>query len=575
MDATLYEPTPRGVNESARRRRSTNTNVRCGQMRLSVSHLPSSFAPAPSDTMAVAALVDELRASLSAEATVTASATAKLLYARDSWPRLSLQARAGQRAISPPDLVVHAGTVADVVEVVRAAGRHSLPVVPFGAGSGVCGAAVPLKGGISLDTKRLLDLDLSRAADGLICVGAGWIGQRLEHELQRHGYTLGHFPSSIGCSTIGGYLATRSAGQYSTRFGKIEDMVVSLRFVDGEGQLRHTTEGAIDTTQLLVGSEGMLGVIVDAWLRVEPAATAGRLFRGYWCASVSQGLEAMRKALQAGHQPAVFRLYDPFDSFISGARKAEEGELLLPTDPQQWPRKRAPSWLPASLSPAELKPRLMTAANELLSRRPSATHWLNHLASKAETGCLLIAGVEEANADDANLLGQALFDDLASSLQDLGPAPGQYWFAHRHDVSFKMAPILASGMFVDTMEVSAPWHRVAALYDAVHESVEKEAFVMAHFSHAYTSGCSIYFTFAGFGADESDCLARYDRVWKAGLSAVADFGAATTHHHGVGLLKAPWLGHDQPGGAPLFAAARREIDPAGRLNPGKLWEVAQ
>jgi alkyldihydroxyacetonephosphate synthase len=352
-------------------------------------------------------------------------------------------------------------------------------------------------------------------------------------------------------------------------------MVVSLRFVDGEGQLRHTTEGAIDTTQLLVGSEGMLGVIVDAWLRVEPAATAGRLFRGYWCASVSQGLEAMRKALQAGHQPAVFRLYDPFDSFISGARKAEEGELLLPTDPQQWPRKRAPSWLPASLSPAELKPRLMTAANELLSRRPSATHWLNHLASKAETGCLLIAGVEEANADDANLLGQALFDDLASSLQDLGPAPGQYWFAHRHDVSFKMAPILASGMFVDTMEVSAPWHRVAALYDAVHEAVEKEAFVMAHFSHAYTSGCSIYFTFAGFGADESDCLARYDRVWKAGLSAVAYFGAATTHHHGVGLLKAPWLGHDQPGGAPLFAAARREIDPAGRLNPGKLWEVAQ
>jgi alkyldihydroxyacetonephosphate synthase len=305
------------------------------------------------DITAVAALVDELRASLSAEATVTASATAKLLYARDSWPRLSLQARAGQRAISPPDLVVHAGTVADVVEVVRAAARHSLPVVPFGAGSGVCGAAVPLKGGISLDTKRLLDLDLSRAADGLICVGAGWIGQRLEHELQRHGYTLGHFPSSIGCSTIGGYLATRSAGQYSTRFGKIEDMVVSLRFVDGEGQLRHTTEGAFDTTQLLVGSEGMLGVIVDAWLRVEPAATEGRLFRGSWCASVSQGLEAMRKALQAGHQPAVFRLYDPFDSFISGARKAEEGELLLPTDPQQWPRKKAPSGIVISMVPRQ------------------------------------------------------------------------------------------------------------------------------------------------------------------------------------------------------------------------------
>ena len=524
--------------------------------------------------MAASDLAQELRDCLSPDASVTAAATARMLYARDAWPRLSLLGRAGKRAISRPDLVVHAGCVDDVVQVVAFARSQALPIVPFGAGSGVCGAAVPIRGGISLDTKRLLDLDLSRAGEGLIRAGAGWIGQRLEHELQRHGFTLGHFPSSIGCSTVGGYLATRSAGQYSTRFGKIEDMVVSLRFVDGEGRLQQSNASSADLTQLLVGSEGMLGVIVDAWLRVEPAATTGRLFRGFWCASVEQGLEAMRFALQRGHQPAVFRLYDPFDSVISGARKATDGALVLPTDPQSWSRGGSPSWLPPSLTPAELKPRLFRIANEFMARRPDATHWLNLLAERAGgKGCLLIAGVEEASDADANLLGEALFADLGARLDDLGAAPGQYWFAHRHDVSFKMAPILASGMFVDTMEVSAPWPRVAALYDAVHAAVEGEAFVMAHFSHAYTSGCSIYFTFAGFGADEADCLARYDRVWQAGLSAVAAFGAATTHHHGVGLLKAPFLPSDQPGGAPLFAAARAALDPAGRLNPGKLWEA--
>jgi alkyldihydroxyacetonephosphate synthase len=514
-----------------------------------------------------------LAARLSPEAALSTSSASRITYARDCWPRLQLQARAGRHAIHPPDAVVSPATPGDVLTVVNWCAERGVPLVAFGAGSGVCGASVPVRGGITLDLKRLLSLDTSRIASGLIRAGAGWIGQRLEHELNRLGYTLGHFPSSIGCSTVGGYVATRSAGQYSTRFGKIEDMVVGVRFVDGRGEVRDSFSVDQDITALLVGSEGTFGVITDVWLHVEPHGVH-RAFRGFWAPSLDHGLDAMRRALQAGHQPAVFRLYDPFDSFISGARKAVDEPLRMPTErrPAAAP-DTLPGWLPEGLSPRQARSAAFAAANAVLSRTPLSMRLLRRLAERVETGCLLIAGVEEHDANDAALLGDSLFADLRASLQDLGPGPGNYWFAHRHDVSFKMPTLLRAGMFVDTMEVTADWSRVAGLYGAVREAISPHAFVMAHFSHAYTTGSSIYFTFAGFGRDNEDCLDRYDQIWRLGLEAVTRFGGSATHHHGVGLLKAPWLRHDQPGAEARFDSLRELLDPAGVLNPGKLWNA--
>ena len=239
-----------------------------------------------------------------------------MLYARDCWPELLIQTRAGRHAIHPPDAIVVPADERDVVEVVRFCREHRVPLVPYGAGSGVTGAGVPVRGGIILDMKALDHLDLSMAEAGLVRIGAGWLGMRLEHELNRHGLTLGHFPSSIGCSTFGGYVATRSAGQFSSRYGKIEDMVVGVRYVDHHGEIVETFAERHDTTQLVVGSEGTLGVILDAWARVEPLPTARR-YRGFVAPTIEDGTDAIRRVLQQGYRPACVRLYDEFDTFIS------------------------------------------------------------------------------------------------------------------------------------------------------------------------------------------------------------------------------------------------------------------
>jgi len=162
------------------------------------------------------------------------------VYARDMWPRALLAHREGTPPPHRPHAVVWPEHVREVVAVVKAARAHGVPIVPYGGGSGVCGGAVPIRGGITIDTKRMQTL---RAVHGeeLICdVDAGLNGERFERELARRGYTFGHFPSSIYCSTVGGWLATRAAGQLSTKYGKVEDRVAGLTVVTGRGEVIET-----------------------------------------------------------------------------------------------------------------------------------------------------------------------------------------------------------------------------------------------------------------------------------------------------------------------------------------------
>src|SRR5512144_12404 len=242
-------------------------------------------------------------------------------YARDMWPRLLLGYREGQLPPFRPHAVVWPEHVREVVAVVKLAREHRIPIVPYGGGSGVCGGAVPVLGGITIDTKRMTQL---RAVHGdeLICdVEAGLNGERFERELERRGYTFGHFPSSIYCSTVGGWLATRAAGQLSTKYGKVEDRVAGLTVVTGRGEVIET-DGPTralrgpNWTQLLLGSEGTLGIITSARLRVSPAPQL-RVFRGFEVDDVQTGIEAIRRLLQKGLRPAVVRLYDELDTLIN------------------------------------------------------------------------------------------------------------------------------------------------------------------------------------------------------------------------------------------------------------------
>ncbi|MEO1336744.1 MAG: FAD-binding oxidoreductase, partial [Myxococcota bacterium] len=260
----------------------------------------------------------------------------RLAYSRDSWTRDLLLLRAGQ-VPAAPSCVVWPGTAEEVSEVLSMAQTHGVPVVPYGTGASVVGGARPSAGGIVLDLKRMRALRKLDEINLVVEVEAGIIGERLERRLNQHGYTLGHFPASIPCSTLGGWLATRSAGYMSTRYGKIEDMALGLEVVT-PGRVRTTISkprptGGIDFNAMIMGSEGTLGAITAAHLRIRPLP-ASRSFAGMRFNSVQAGVEALRQIMQAGLRPSILRLYDGVDTWVGlvpgAADRWDETRLLDP-----------------------------------------------------------------------------------------------------------------------------------------------------------------------------------------------------------------------------------------------------
>jgi alkyldihydroxyacetonephosphate synthase len=481
---------------------------------------------------------------------------------RDCWPRSLLWTKASV-APHPPDVVAWPATTDEVAQVVRFAAERQIAVVPFGAGSGVCGGTVPVKGGIALDLKRLSGPPAIDLPGRTVDVEAGMNGQRLEELLGAAGATLGHFPSSIYCSTVGGWLAARSAGQLSSRYGKIEDIVLAVEAVDGAGEVLRTQDAPSagpDLVQLLVGSEGTLAVITKARLRCWPKPSS-RWMRGLRFESIEAGVQALRALMRSGLRPAVARLYDPLDTLLA-ARGGSDGHASVP-EPLRWMVEGAQS-----------------EALRLALRAPAL---LNRLVEAIPKASLLILGFEgdgpfaEADAREEGELSVRLLG--GEGAEDLGPAPGEKWLANRYRISYRQSPLFSAGAFVDTMDVATTWDRLDGLYRAVREAVAEHAFVMAHFSHAYLEGCSIYFTFVGLagapagasGADDlEEAEGRYDACWQAALSAACDAGATISHHHGVGLHKQVYLPREHGEGMRQLRALKQAFDPRGILNPGKL-----
>lgn len=510
---------------------------------------------------------------------VLSSEVDRAAYARDCWPRTTIGARDRVERGVRPRLIVQPATQAEVVRIVELAAARGVPLVPYGAGSGVCGAAVPQveNTALTIDLKRLRHIELD-AARLRARVGPGVIGQHLETTLQRAGLTLGHYPSSLYCSSLGGYLAGRSAGQYSSRYGKIEDLVESLTLVHGRGELLDTAEAArrgdLDALQLVVGSEGTLGIITDAVVRLQPLPEH-RWYRGYLLPTVEAGTEAMRELMQAGVQPAVLRLYDELDTLMaSKTHQGSDAHDDVATDTLITRLfERARGAVGDAVERGSLAQRVARTARGLMGRVLGAPMLLNQAVRLVPGGCMLIVGLEGPRAlveAEASLVARL----VGRHGEDLGAGPGEHWYAHRFGVSYKMSPLMDTGAFSDTMEVSTRWSNLMDLYARVREAMSRHVLLMAHFSHAYHDGCSIYFTFAGFAKGHDETLALYDRTWEAGLGAVAAAGASVAHHHGVGVSKAPYTPYDHPGGAPLMRALKRTFDPAGIFNPGKVWPEA-
>lgn len=430
---------------------------------------------------------------------------------RDWWPLAMTWALSGQVG-GRAGVIARPTTSGQVAEVLRVCNDARMPVTAAAGRSGVCGGSVPVHGGVVLDLCGLAGIVSVDDSSLLLDVLPGTFGDHLEHELRAdHALTLGHWPQSMALSTVGGWLACRSAGQLSNRYGKIEDMVVGLDVALADGRIIHTggaPRAAVgpDLNQVFVGSEGTLGVIVGSRLRLHPAPTHER--RGAWgFPSFAAGLDACRRILRRGGRPAVLRLYDTVES-----------------------------------------------------DRNFGTGDAHHVVLALDEG--------EAAVVDGSW---AVVADECAAADPLDEALVETWMGHRNDVS-ALERLISGGLVVDTMEISASWADLPGIYDrtvAAITAVEGTLAASAHQSHAYTDGACLYFTFAGKPAPEAkDDF--YRAVWDAGTRAVLAGGGALSHHHGVGLNRSRFVREALGPAFEVLVAVKDALDPNGILNPGKL-----
>jgi alkyldihydroxyacetonephosphate synthase len=440
---------------------------------------------------------------------------------RDWWP-LTVGWALGDEVPALAAAVARPGSPAEVAAVLAVCHEARVPVTAMGGRSGVCGNAVPVFGGVQLDLTGLAGITAVDDESLLVDVAPGTFGHRLEASLRAdHGLTVGHWPQSIALSTVGGWVACRGAGQYSTRYGKIEDMVAGLQVALADGRLISTGGAAPraatgpDLTQLFVGSEGTLGVITSARLRAHPLpAEEGRAAFAF--GSFADGLDACRHTLRRGATPAVLRLYDQRES---GRGYGVEGACVL-------------------IVLDEGDPTIVEAAMAVTAGACAA---------------------HEGRPLDVALV--------------------QRWIDRRDDVSALEAAVRA-GLTVDTIEVAARWSVLAALHHDVIEAVsavDGTIIATAHQSHAYPDGACLYFTFAGkpasegaFGSVANAADAYYRRVWDLVMAITVAHGGAISHHHGIGLNRGRHLARALGSAFDVLVSLKRTLDPHGVLNPGKL-----
>jgi alkyldihydroxyacetonephosphate synthase len=444
------------------------------------------------------------------------------------------------RLEAAPDAVVAPGSLAEIRGVLDVCGAEGVAVVPFGGGTSVVGGVEPLPGRldrlISLDLARLRGVEVDRRSL-TARLGAGLRGPEAEAALGAEGLTLGHFPQSFEFASIGGFAATRSAGQASSGYGRFDELVTSVRLIAPAGELEtletpHTAAGPA-LRELVLGSEGVLGVIPEVSVRVRPLP-AQRRYEAWIAESFEAGAEIVRGLAQGGLLPDVIRVSDEDETRISL-------EFSVPQD---------------------LGRRLFEGYLALRRRRQ---------------GALVIVGVEgEGEAVDRrrSLVARGL---RAGGAVYLGQGAGRAWERGRYSGPYLRDALLDAGAMVETLETAHTWSGLRELYEAVGAAIGASlrdqgtpGIVFCHISHAYPDGASLYFTFIARQRQGSE-VEQWRAVKRAASEAIVAGGGTITHHHGVGRDHVPYIEAELGAtGIELLRAAKERLDPAGIMNPGKL-----
>jgi len=418
-----------------------------------------------------------------------------------------------------PDFIVWPETTEQVSQILQLANVHKIPVIPYCGGAGVQGGTVPLYGGIILDVKRLNRVLKIDERNLTVTTQAGVIGQDLEWALNAKGYTYAHIPQSSYCSGIGGFLAARSAGVLSTKYGKIAHMVLGMEVVLPTGKIIRTkpvpeTAAGPYLNHLFLGSEGTLGVITEATLAIHPMPEERR-FRGIQFPSLHTAMEGARKILRRGLRPAAMRASDEMEGQVL---YKQEGSLMI----------------------------------------------------LCFDGFKELVDLEE---------GEAIEISKAEGGVDLGPEPGERWWKHRYTIAYPTDKGGLAALGPDTLVVGGVIDTAGSFdyLEAVHEEMGKAvnrirgSIFLAHFSHWYKTGGMMYpYVLNTSAKSEEEMVDLHFKLQRAAVGAILKLGGTINHHHGIGLTLGGFMKDEFGAGFGTLQDIKRTLDPNNIMNPGKL-----
>lgn len=428
-----------------------------------------------------------------------------------------------------PDAVLLPGDEDEIAAILAHCSAERIAVVPFGGGTSVVGGLDPIRGEfgavVSLDLRRLDRMHWLDDVSGEAEFGAGVTGPEAERLLGERGFSLGHFPQSFCFATIGGFAATRSSGQDSAGYGRFDDMVRGLRAVTPAGVLdlgrAPASAAGPDLRQLIVGSEGVFGVLTRVRVRVHRAPEATR-YEAWSFPDFATGADALRAVTQAGTGPTVIRLSDEAETGVNLATTESIGEQRI------------------------------------------------------TGGCLAVTVFEGTPAHAQNRHDETRAVLEAHGGTSLGEAPARAWEHGRFGAPYLRDALLSAGALCETLETATTWSNVPALKAAVTEALTTAlgdsgtpALVLCHISHVYPTGASLYFTVVA--GQRGNPIEQWRSAKAAASEAMMRAGGTITHHHAVGADHRAWM-RDEVGdlGVEILRAVKARLDPAGILNPGKL-----
>ncbi len=436
---------------------------------------------------------------------------------------------------TPPDLVIYPKNEDEISKILQLCNRENIAITPMGGRSSVTRGLETSKGGISLDLTRHFDNILEiNEINQAVKVEPGVYGPVLEKYLNAHSFTCGHFPQSFEYSTVGGWVAARGAGQESTHYGKIDDMVLALKVISPAGIIETKDYPANaqgwDLNKTFIGSEGSLGIITQITLKIRKYRPENTAYSSFVFKNFESATTCMRKTMQEGFgTPALFRISDPEETATAFKIKGFDN----------------------------------TFSDKIL--RAFGYH--------SGKRCLMFV-TTEGDSDYTQLVKNKIRKTArAHGGFHTGGKPAKDWLKQRYNSAYMRDPLMDVGIMTDTVETAVPWDKLLPLWKAVRTYLETrdKAHVMAHISHVYENGANLYFTFLS-PMKKGVELEDYTAYHKGLIDTIHQNGGSLSHHHGIGRTLAPWM-EDEMGktAMELMKASKKFLDPNGILNPGSIF----